>query len=51
MATYVAMLRAVNVGGTKVRMDDLKQVVAGLGLSDVQTYVQSGNLVFTNKPA
>src|SRR5207248_1882651 len=55
MASYVAMLRAVNVGGVKIRMDDLKALVSDLAFSGVRTYVQSGNVVFrtgTNtKPA
>ena len=47
MATFVALLRAVNVGGRKVPMADLKALCARLGYADVQTYVASGNLVFT----
>lgn len=44
--THVALLRAVNVGGRKVNMKALTAVFEGLGLSDVTTYVQSGNVVF-----
>lgn len=47
MPTFVALLRAVNVGGRKVPMADLKALCAKLGYADVQTYVASGNLVFT----
>lgn len=44
---YVALLRAVNVGGTsKLAMKDLSQVFAEAGCSDVQTYIQSGNVLF-----
>ncbi|MEA3202577.1 MAG: hypothetical protein QOI63_243 [Thermoplasmata archaeon] len=49
MTTFVALLRAVNVGGRKVAMADLRKLVEGLGFADVQTYIQSGNLVLTGK--
>ncbi len=51
MATFVALLRAVNVGGRKVPMADLKALCAKLGYEDVQTYVASGNLVFSSSGA
>jgi uncharacterized protein (DUF1697 family) len=45
--TYVALLRGVNVGGkNKVPMAALKQLLEGLGLEDVRTYIQSGNAIF-----
>lgn len=48
MSTYVALLRGVNVGGrNKLAMADLRAVVTSLGHTDVATYVQSGNVVFT----
>ena len=44
---YVALLRAVNVGGrNQVAMSDLRQVLTKLGFEDVQSLLQSGNLVF-----
>ncbi|MEV0414775.1 DUF1697 domain-containing protein [Streptomyces sp. NPDC050448] len=44
---YAALLRGINVGGAKkVPMAELRQVLEGLGHSDVQTYLQSGNAVF-----
>jgi uncharacterized protein (DUF1697 family) len=47
MATYVALLRAVNVGGTgKLTMADLKALCAELGFSRIETYIASGNVVF-----
>jgi uncharacterized protein (DUF1697 family) len=50
MQTYISMLRGINVGGQKqVRMADLKSLYESLGLGNVQTYVQSGNVVFDNK--
>ena len=42
----VALLRAVNVGGTKLPMTDLRSLLEGLGLTNVRTYLQSGNAVF-----
>lgn len=51
MTTFVALLRAVNVGGRKVPMADLRKVAEGLGFSEVETYIQSGNLVFAGKGA
>jgi uncharacterized protein (DUF1697 family) len=46
-ATFVALLRAVNVGGTgTLAMSDLKSICEDLGFSDVRTYIQSGNVVF-----
>jgi uncharacterized protein (DUF1697 family) len=45
---YVALLRGINVGGNnKVAMADLRDIVSGLGHTEVATYIQSGNVVFT----
>ena len=47
MPTYVALLRAINVGGTgKLSMADLRKLLASLGYRNVETYIQSGNAVF-----
>ncbi len=47
MESYVALLRAVNVGGTgKMPMADLKAMCQELGFERVQTYLASGNVVF-----
>ena len=44
----VALLRGINVGGrARVPMGELRDVFESLGLADVQTYVQSGNVVFS----
>ena len=44
---YVALLRGINVGkGARVPMKTLKALLEGLGLSDVATYLNSGNAVF-----
>jgi len=46
--TFVALLRGVNVGGKAlVPMADLRAVLSALGLEDVRTYIQSGNVVFS----
>jgi len=50
VAVFVALLRAVNVGGTgKLPMSDLKVMCETLGFSDVRTYIASGNVVFTSR--
>jgi uncharacterized protein (DUF1697 family) len=48
MASHVALLRGINVGGrNKVPMADLREVVTSLGHTAVTTYIQSGNVLFT----
>jgi uncharacterized protein (DUF1697 family) len=50
--TYVALLRAINVGGTgKLAMSDLRQLCQECGFQDARTYIQSGNVVFRSKSA
>lgn len=46
MARLIALLRAVNVGGRKLPMAELRDLCGGLGWKDTETYIQSGNLVF-----
>ena len=47
MTAFVALLRAVNVGGTgKLPMSDLKKLCEGAGFTKVKTYIASGNVVF-----
>ena len=47
--THVALLRGINVGGrNRVAMTDLRAVVISLGHTDVATYIQSGNVVFSS---
>ena len=47
MNKYVAFLRAINVGGNAIiKMTDLKQMFESAGLENVQTYIQSGNVIF-----
>jgi uncharacterized protein (DUF1697 family) len=46
--THVALLRGINVGGrNRVAMADLRDAVESLGHTGVETYIQSGNVVFT----
>jgi uncharacterized protein (DUF1697 family) len=48
MATHVALLRGINVGGKNlIKMADLKACFEANGYVDVVTYIQSGNVVFT----
>ena len=47
MGRMVALLRAVNVGGRKLPMAELRKLCEGLGWADVSTYIQSGNVVFS----
>jgi uncharacterized protein (DUF1697 family) len=47
MGRHVALLRAVNVGGRKLPMAELRALAAGIGWKDIATYIQSGNLLFT----
>jgi uncharacterized protein (DUF1697 family) len=50
MASFVALLRAVNVGGTgKLPMNELKAICEELGFGAVRTYIASGNVVFTSR--
>lgn len=49
-AVHVALLRAINVGGTgKLAMADLRALCEGCGFTDVATYIQSGNVVLRSK--
>ena len=47
MAIYIALMRGINVSGRHlIRMAELQNSFAALGFADVQTYLQSGNVVF-----
>lgn len=46
---YIAFLRGVNVGGKNIiKMADLKLLFVNLGMNDVSTYIQSGNVLFSS---
>ena len=52
MTRFVSLFRGINVGGHQaVRMDALKELHQSLGLQEVATYIQSGNVVFTSDGA
>jgi uncharacterized protein (DUF1697 family) len=54
MARYIAFLRGINVGGHKVKMDDLRKWFQVLDLDNVATFIASGNVIFETgktKPA
>jgi uncharacterized protein (DUF1697 family) len=47
MKTYIALLKGINVGGhKKVSMAELRILLAKSGFQNVQTYIQSGNVIF-----
>jgi uncharacterized protein (DUF1697 family) len=50
MQTYISLLRGINVSGQKkIRMADLRSLYESLGLKNVQSYLQSGNVVFDSE--
>jgi uncharacterized protein (DUF1697 family) len=50
MATYISILRGINVSGHKmIRMEALRQMFESIDCKNVQTYIQSGNVVFQYK--
>jgi uncharacterized protein (DUF1697 family) len=50
MATYISMLRGINVGGhRRIKMDQLRESFEALSFRQVQTYIQSGNVVFRTR--
>jgi uncharacterized protein (DUF1697 family) len=51
MTNHIVMLRGINVSGHKpVKMERLRSSLTALGFADVQTYIQSGNIVFAAPP-
>jgi uncharacterized protein (DUF1697 family) len=51
VARYVAFLRAINVGGHTVKMDALARLFEAAGLADVETFIASGNVIFSARAA
>lgn len=49
MPKYVAFLRAINVGGHTVKMDQLRSAFKDLGFTNVETFIASGNVIFDSK--
>src|SRR5215831_19657869 len=46
MPKYVAFLRAINVGGRIVKMDELRRIFRAIGFENVETFIASGNVIF-----
>ena len=46
MKRYIAFLRAINVGGHNVKMDELKAIFETIGFGNVETFIASGNVIF-----
>ena len=46
MPRYIAFLRAINIGGHTVKMDDLRQLFESLQFTSVETFIASGNVIF-----
>lgn len=46
MTRTIALLRAINVGGHNVKMDQLKKIFESLSFSNVETFIASGNVIF-----
>jgi len=49
MPKYVAFLRAINVGGHTVKMDQLRSLFEAIGFAGVETFIASGNVIFQSK--
>jgi len=49
MTRFVAFLRAINVGGHTVTMDALRRLFEDLGLTEVETFIASGNVLFASR--
>ena len=48
MPRYFAFLRGINVGGHRIKMDRLRELVEALGFAQVETFIASGNLIFSS---
>lgn len=51
MHRYIALLRAINVGGHNVKMDYLRKLFEEMGFSEVETFIASGNVIFSSPEA
>lgn len=49
VAKYVAFLKAINVGGHVVKMEQLRELFSGLSFANVETFIASGNVIFDTK--
>ncbi len=48
MPRYIALLRAINVGGHNVKMDYLRKLFEEMGFTEVETFIASGNVIFAS---
>jgi len=46
MTKYIALLRAINVGGHTVKMDQLRGIFESMGFANVETFIASGNVIY-----
>ena len=51
MPRYIALLRAINVGGHNVKMAHLRELLGSLGYANVETFIASGNVIFDSDEA
>ena len=51
MTSCIAMLRGINVGGKRVKMEKLRTLFEALGFAKARTYIQSGNVLFNSNTA
>ena len=51
MAEYIAFLRGINVGGHNVKMEVLCEQFEAIGLSKIETFIASGNVIFESRSA
>ena len=49
MPKFIAFLRAINVGGHVVKMEQLRQLFVAMGFAEVETFIASGNVIFESK--
>ncbi|MFL6530594.1 MAG: DUF1697 domain-containing protein [Chthoniobacterales bacterium] len=49
MPRYIAFLRAINVGGRVIKMEELRRVFAAAGLTNVESFIASGNVLFDTR--
>ena len=48
MQRYFALLRGINVGGHRIKMDRLRELIEALGFAQVETFIASGNVIFSS---
>lgn len=51
MARYVALLRGINLGGRRLKMEELRAAFTALGFTEAQTLLASGNVIFASELA